>query len=136
MREYVLETENFRLSLSIDVFESDVEYASNAVMKVIVVSDGFSANTEMDIDVKEFAAFAEGLLNVYDTLKGETIIKEPFGHQQYVEFKGGKNGHITVEGYLRSISGTHGLRFENSFDQTYLRAFAKELAADFAKYKK
>ena len=55
--EYPLHTENFLLTIKPKVFEADIDLPSNTVLEVAIQSDGFSAHTTMDIDIKEFAKF-------------------------------------------------------------------------------
>ena len=129
---FTLHTEDFRLELSLQVFEADISYPENAILRIKVVSDGFSADTTMDIDGKAFAAFAKDLLRLYRTLSGTARLEEPYGTQDYLEFEAAARGGVLVRGSLHS-GGRGGYRqalsFENGFDQTFLRDFARELAA-------
>ena len=43
--KFMLESEQFSLSLDFQVFEPDVEYPSNTILSVCVSSSGFSAAT-------------------------------------------------------------------------------------------
>ena len=128
----VLETECFKLSLDFQVFESDISYPSNTILSVCVLSEGFSAFTTMDIDIKDVVSFCNELQKVYDSLSGEAKIHEPFGNRQYILFSGDKNGHIHISGTLSS-NGAKGfwqeLKFENIIDQTFLPEFIKNLVA-------
>ena len=134
MSEHILNTENFRLSISLNIFESDIEYSSNTIMTVTVTSGGFSAKADMDIDIKEFTAFASELSAVYDSLSGTATIKEPYGHQKFISFTADKTGYITVKGFLCDDLKNNELRFENSFDQTYLKPFSGQLCSAYSKY--
>ena len=128
----VLETECFKLSLDFQVFESDISYPSNTILSVCVLSEGFSASTAMDIDIKDVASFCANLQKIYDSLSGEAKIQEPFGNRQYILFSGDKKGHILISGTLNS-SGAKGfwqeLKFKNIIDQTHLPLFIKKLDA-------
>ena len=135
MFDYTLESNNFCLHLSLNVFENDIKYPSNTIMTVAVTSDSFSAKADMDIDIKEFAEFASQLQVVYDTLSGEATIKEPFGYQKYISFHADKTGHITVKGFLCDDMKNNELHFENSFDQTYLKKFSQKLFSAYTQYR-
>ena len=134
MPEHILIAENFRLSISMNIFESDIEYSSNTIMTVSVTNGGFSAKANMDIDIKEFAAFANKLSAVYDSLSGTATIKEPYGHQRFITFSADKAGYITVKGFLCDDLKNNELHFENSFDQTYLKPFSRQLCSAYSKY--
>ena len=135
----LLECENFSLSLDFQVFESDISYPSNTILSVSVSSEGFSASTTMDIDIKDIQTFCNELQKTYDSLKGEAKIQEPYGNQQYILFTGDKKGHIFVSGMLNS-NGANGfwqeLKFENCLDQTFLPQFLRKLTALSSKYTK
>lgn len=136
--KFCIHSTDFELSLQIHVFESDLKFPSNSILSVSVNSDGFSANADMDIDVKEFVRFADALSAIYTTLDGVATIEEPFGSRQFIKFSGNRTGHIFIHGRLDS-NGRKGfsqeLRFENYTDQTYLPDFIDELITFCAKYR-
>ena len=136
MSEHILESNNFCLRLSLNIFENDIEYSSNTIMTVFVTCNGFSAKADMDIDIKEFAEFSSKLMTVYQKLNGEASIKEPYGFEKYISFVADRTGHIVVKGYLCDDSWSNELRFETVFDQTYLKVFAEELTLTYSKYTK
>ena len=127
---FVLQSEDFSLSLTFKVFESDIAYPSNTIISVSVSSVGFSASTSMDVDIKAISKFCDALNKVYSTLKGNAKISEPFGNKQYIDFAGDGYGHILISGMLHS-NGAYGfsqeLKFENSIDQTYFPVFLKKI---------
>ena len=128
MIEYVLNTEKFHLSLCFDIYEDEFAYTVNTIMTVSVTSDGFSASADLDIDIKEFVKFAKELKKVYDSLNGSATIKEPYGYGEYISFiADNRTGHITVKGFICDDLRNNELRFENSFDQTYLKSFSSDL---------
>ena len=100
---FVLEGENFKLSLTFQVFESDIAYQINTIISVFVLSAGFSAYTSMDVDIKKISEFCNELNKLYSTLKGSTKILEPFGKQS-ICFSGDGLGHIHISGTLHSNS--------------------------------
>lgn len=136
MHEHILESDNFCLRLSLNVFESDIEYPVNTNMTVVVKCSGFSANSDMDIDIKKFAEFSNKLMTVYRDVEGEAEIKEPYGYEKYITFTADRTGHIVVKGYLCDDSRSNELRFETVFDQTYLKDFTEELAMTYSRYTK
>ena len=134
--KHILKTDNFEMSMDLEIFESDISYPTNTIMKAAVQSDEFSASTSMDIDIKEFAQFVFDLVNIYETLSGEAIIEEPYGVKMYISFSGNGRGHISVKGYLHSSNNGYEqqMEFENDIDQTYLRKFCYELNNSYEKY--
>lgn len=135
--EYQLNGENFLLIINPKVFEEDIRLPSNTALEVIVQSNGFSAHTAMDIDIKEFAKFALDLNHIYETLSGEARIEEPYGVRMYISFIGNGRGHIAVKGFLHREDGAGNeqrLEFENEVDQTCLKNFSCALLRDCKKY--
>ncbi|MBO5395584.1 MAG: hypothetical protein J6A97_01755 [Clostridia bacterium] len=136
--KYSIESTNFDVCLQLKVFEADIKYSSNTILTISVSSDGFCANTDMDIDIKEFVTFVDTLSSLYTTLNGIAIIQEPYGERQFIEFSADRSGHIGIRGKLSS-NGRGGfdqeLSFENSIDQTYLPDFINNLSSLCTKYR-
>ena len=130
--EHILKTETFLLSIKLQVFENDIKYPNNTIMSIKVESDGFSASTNMDINIKDFAKFTIDLCQIYETLSGEARIEEPYGMHMYLSFIGNGRGHISVKGYLTSCDQV--LEFKNDIDQTYLQEFCYNLKKAYCKY--
>lgn len=129
MEKYRLATDDFVLEMELKVFKEDIDLPVNSTLNIKVESDGFVALTSMDIDVREFHRFAHELLNVYNSLHGSAILKETYG-SNFIMFKAISNGHIHVNG----IADNHcrngyeqEFKFENEFDQTYLKDFVHEI---------
>ena len=131
MNTFTIESPDFTLRLQPKVFESDLRYPSNTIMTVFINSDGFSANGEMDLDIKRFKGFIKDLSALYSKLQGNAKIQEPYGYQQYIEFSGDRTGHIVIRGELHSMrpDHRHTLQFENDVDQTYLPPFINALTS-------
>ncbi|MDO5601381.1 MAG: hypothetical protein Q4G07_01300 [Oscillospiraceae bacterium] len=124
------------MEFELEIFETDIKYAENTILNINVCSNGFSAVTAMDIDIKGFAIFAKRLLELYQSLSGEAKLEEPYG-SKYIEFEAATGGHIMVKGKLHNgYQNGHfqELYFENEFDQTYLQTFANELFAEHHHY--
>lgn len=133
---FVLESENFRLSLDFQIFEEDIPHPVNTTLSIHISSEGFSAATIMDIDIKDVPIFCKNLKNIYASLLGTAKIQEPFG-KQHLLFTGDNRGHIAVSGHLHS-SGMCGfwqeLKFENAIDQTFLPPFLEYLTSISQKF--
>lgn len=136
--EYSIKSAAFDICFRIKVFETDIAYTSNTILTISVNSDGYCANADMDIDIKEFVAFADSLSSLYKTLNGTALIQEPYGERQFVEFSAVRSGHIRIRGELSS-NGRNGfvqkLNFENCIDQSYLPDFIKNLSLLCAEYR-
>ena len=135
--EYQINTEKFLLAIKPKVFTGDILCFSNTLLDVTVQSDGFSANTTMDINIKEFAKFAMGLTHIYETLSGEARIEEPYGRHMYISFIGNGRGQIAIKGSLNreNCNGNEqSLKFENDIDQTCLKYFSHALLNDYKQY--
>lgn len=127
--EYKLESNTFSLVLNPNIYYSDIQIPANTSLKITLKSSGFCAQTSMDIDIKEFKVFISEIEKLYNTLKGNAEMTEPYG-KQHIKFSADRTGHIYVTGMLSS-NGSDGyfqsLEFENSFDQTYLKSFVYSL---------
>lgn len=135
--EYKLESEEFVLSISPQIFETDINYPCNTILEVEIWSSGFSGKTTMDIDIKELAKFADDLLKLYENLTGEAQIHEVYGTQMQITFSGNGRGHINIKGYLQNynrLGNEQNLSFENDIDQTCLREFCYNLNNSLGKY--
>ena len=77
--EYSIKSADFDICFLLKVFETDIAYTSNTILTISVNSDGFCANTDMDIDIKELVAFVDSLSSLYKTLNGAALIQEPYG---------------------------------------------------------
>ncbi|MGM9972913.1 MAG: hypothetical protein ACI33K_02585 [Clostridiaceae bacterium] len=135
--EHKLIAESFIIKLDIYVFESDISYPVNTSLKIFVESNGFSAATNMDIDIKDLAGFAIGLRKLYYSLKGSARLQEPYGSHNYFEFLGIEKEYINVNGSLKSCSESgfiQELNFSNKINQSYLKDFQEKLSASYQEY--
>lgn len=136
--EHTIKSPDFDLCLQLKIYEADIACPSNTILTISLRSDGFSANANMDVDIKEFVTFVDSLSSLYTTLKGVAILQEPFDKQQFIEFRADRSGHICIRGRLNS-NGRKGfvqeLSFENRIDQTYLPDFIKSLSLFCTKYR-
>ena len=137
---YSIISEIFRLELKPEVNEEDLSYPVNTDLHIIISSSGFSVkDATMEIDVKALAAFSCALNELYETLTGTAELREPYGAQDYLRFSADRGGRIRVKGKIHGLdsnSHTQTLVFENEFDQTFLKDFAKKLSADYQSYLK
>ena len=129
---YSITTERFSLQLEAEVHEEDLLEPLNTMLVLSVTSDNYSAEcVQLDADVYELASFATQLNALYEQLEGEAKFTDAYGSCYFV-FTAQRGGHIKVEGNIQSERPkVHSLTFENSFDQTFLRDFAKGLYKDF-----
>lgn len=128
MKKYLIKTNDFALEMELKVFDKDVNIPTNSILNVKINSCNFSAVTTMDIDIKMFQTFAKKLFNVYASLKGFAELKETYGNN-FIMFKAMSNGHINVNGIVNNHCRNgyeQELKFENEFDQTYLKEFVNE----------
>ena len=129
MKNYILKTNDFTLEFELKVFDKDVNIPTNSILNIKINSDNFGAITTMDIDIKLFQKFAKELFDVYTTLKGYARLKETYGNN-FIIFKAMPNGHIYVNGIVNNLCRNgyeQELKFENEFDQTYLKDFVTEI---------
>ena len=126
-----LTSPGFRLALHVQFLPKDTAGPFNAIVTLSVESEGFAGRGDLDcMDGKQLLAFANELQALYATLTGTVRLEEPYGYRNYLEFSGDGHGHIKAEGRLR-VYGHSGiiqeLRFENQFDQSYLKPFSQAL---------
>ena len=129
MKSYKLITDNFKLEIELKIYEKDIEIPTNSTLNLKIDSDNFTAITTMDIDINSFINFASELLNIYNSLNGAIRLEESYG-DNYIEFNVNHSGHIFVRGVVNNLcrnGHTQELKFENEFDQTYLKDFVKEI---------
>lgn len=131
MKMYRLKTENFIFEFELNVYDKDKSIPINSILSLRLESDGFTASSSFDIDIKDFCAFVKNLKNLYNSLNGVAKLED---FHNYIEFSGNGNGYIKVNGVINS-NGRNGfeqeLHFENEFDQTYLLEFSDRLFKDF-----
>lgn len=136
---HILNAENFHLELDVDILDYSATYALpvNALLSISVSSDGFSAATYMDVDVRSFATFCDNLYRLCRELRGTAAIHEVFVEENGIEFTGDGDGLILVSGRLNN-HWRDGLKqelsFENTFGQPCLCNFACELYDTYHSY--
>lgn len=59
--KHIIETENFFVCIEPEIFEADINLSTNTILKIDVNSDGFTASTTMDIDIKDLAKLGKDL---------------------------------------------------------------------------
>lgn len=114
-----------------------IKIIKNTILKIDVKSNGFTASTTMDIDIKDLAKLGKDLCQIYETLQGNARLEESYGQHMYMSFVGNNRGHIAIKGYLHKgdrIGSEQVLEFENDVDQTCLRPFYLELLSNYEKY--
>lgn len=134
MPTHIIDADNFKLKINLKIYESDIQLPVNTTMSISVTSGNFSASSNMDIDIKQFALFSKDLKGIYEDLNGTAKIEEPYGCHQYISFTAIKGGHIVVQGYLCDDLQENEIFFNNEFDQTIIKTFADELVYSYLKY--
>ena len=128
----ILNTEKFKLELVIEYYK-EAEY-EDCVLNLKVESEGFAASTSFEVYRKSFFYFVKNLKNMYDSLDGNAKIEDAYEGRGYIEFASDSTGHINIKGLLISPLHNQELKFENEFDQTYLRDFVSDLCSTYQEY--
>ena len=109
---FVLKNEDFCLSLDFQVFQADISSPSNTILSVYIASNGFSAATTMDIDIKQLPVFCNDLKAIYNTLQGEAKIQDALRQSAIYFFCWRaiwaycRIGRLTFEWIERVLAGT------------------------------
>lgn len=113
-----IEASFFKLNLWPKVYKGASPYNMN--LRVQVLSNNFSANTEIDTGTLQFVEFIHQLLKMYNSLSG---MAELIGNDgQKIVFEATKTGHIKIIGNLRRflMEEEFKLDFSVEVDQTDL----------------
>lgn len=113
-----IEASFFKLNLWPKVYKGASPYNMN--LRVQVLSNNFSANTEIDTGTLQFDEFIHQLLRMYNSLSG---MAELIGNDgQKIVFEATKTGHIKIIGNLRRflMEEEFKLDFSVEVDQTDL----------------
>lgn len=62
--KHIIETENFFVCIEPEIFEADINLSTNTILKIDVKSNGFTASTTMDIDIKDLAKLGKDLCQI------------------------------------------------------------------------
>ena len=134
MNTYRLESENFRLELNPVSYENELDSPVNTAIGVKLSSYGFSAESELLVNVRMLKSFAVDLKQMFEELQGSARIEEPYGEKSFIEFTLATGGHIKVKGAIDNKAAygyTQSLSFENEIDQTHLKDFCEKLFTDY-----
>ena len=113
-----IEASFFKLNLWPKVYKGASPYNMN--LRVQVLSNNFSANTEIDTGTLQFDEFIHQLPRMYNSLSG---MAELIGNDgQKIVFEAAKTGHIKIIGNLRRflMEEEFKLDFSVEVDQTDL----------------
>ena len=141
MAGHVLQAGDFRLEFDAAIFDSDIDSPVNAYLFVRVKNDDYCGSAQLEIDIKQFAAFVTALKGVYDSLKGSARLAEPYGNSGEITFAAETLGHISVSGYIgsqqfRNSLKTNKLYFHAEFDQTFMQPFLNGLVKEYSHYER
>lgn len=112
-------TNGFKLEIDTQVYDGPSAY--NAIIHVSVESKSFSAKSVIDSGTLQIEAFKEQIIDVYDNLRGEAVLKG-LGGQKLV-FISTKTGHIKICVDLQQTNSDEDfkLSFSVEIDQTDLK---------------
>ena len=132
MKQYELKTEDFYLNIEADFSKNNCIEDDREDILLQVKSSAFSAYIYSFICKSDFISFVFNLNQLYESLEGSVKLEERY-EGNFIEFTALATGYIKVRGELHTLDFKHKLEFENQFDQTYLREFAKKLYQDYKK---
>lgn len=125
--DYILKCDDFSIMFHQIVFyKEDIKLNGpvSGTVSLSVKTDKYEAKSSLDLHHKDFVKFFNDLIELWKSLKSETIIiKEPYGYQQYIEIKSSK-GKFIIKGKLVDV-GNRSFRidFEQVLDQSYMIDF-------------
>lgn len=125
--DYILKCDDFSIMFHRIVFyKEDIKLNGpiSGTVSVSVKSDKYAAKSSLDLHHKDFVKFFNDLIELWKSLKSETIIiKEPYGYQQYIEIKS-SNGKFIIKGRLVDVENrSFRIDFEQVLDQSYMIDF-------------
>ena len=90
---------DFSLTIKPQLFSDD----PCCILNISVASDDFSARANLDVFKKDYLSFIIDVINMYERVRGDALIKESYGNEQYIKFHmDATTGHIQVKGALSS----------------------------------
>lgn len=112
-------TNGLKLEIYTQVYDGPSAY--NAIIYVSVESKSFSAKSVIDSGALQIESFKEQIVDVYDNLRGEAVLKG-LGGQKLV-FIASKTGHIKICGELQQFNSDEDfkLSFSVEIDQSDLK---------------
>ncbi len=127
--EYHLQTPELLLSLTPEIFPSDLPDALDLTLHVRVACNGFSGYGEMDLTTGDLVAFSASLSALYETLSGQAVLKEPYG-DMHLTFTSTPRGHIHLSGIISQMgqAGEQSIVFATDLEQSDLHTFCNTLA--------
>ena len=128
----LISSENFKFDFTIELCELNEEKNGNpynSSVSIKVESDGFCGMTETTISAKNLRLFLANLTEMYNTLQGETVLKN-LDYGSNLKIRCDKLGKFHFEGTIINDSFQQ-LQFNNIIDQTYMQDFIKNLLSEF-----
>ena len=128
----LISSENFKFDFTIELCDLNEEKNGNpynSSVSIKVESDGFCGMTEKTISSKNLRLFLANLTEMYNTLQGETVLKN-LDYGSNLKIRCDKLGKFHFEGTIINDSFQQ-LQFNNIIDQTYMQDFIKNLLSEF-----
>jgi hypothetical protein len=111
-------------------YKKDIEMGApiNGTIHISIESHKYSAKSYLDLDYKKFVQFFDDLAKLWSSLeKGEVILQEPYGYNQFVRFYG-ENGKFEVTGKLVDVDfQNYSIEFREVIDQSYMNGFINQI---------
>jgi len=129
----MFELQGSNLLLKIDdiySYKDDVKLGvpNNGFFTLTVETKLYKGISKLEIDIKDLQLFFSDVIHLWTTLnKGEAIIKEPFGYNQYLQFKS-NGGFFDITGEICDVDGcSYKMTFFERLDQSYLNSFINQI---------
>ena len=119
---FELQGSNFLLKLDeIYGYRDDIKIGTptNGFVTISIESNIYKGISELEIDIEDLQLFFSEVINLWTTLnKGESIIKEAFGYNQYIRFKSFE-GKFEITGEICDVDGgSFKMKFYEILDQS------------------
>lgn len=131
--DYILNRDDFSIMFyDINFYKSDIKIDAPILgtIRISIKSDKYAAKSYLDVSHKDFISFFNNIVDLWNSLKsGKSIIKEPYGYEQYIEFIC-SNGKFMIKGKLLDVD-FHNFRieFEELVDQSYMNDFIQSISS-------
>ena len=134
--ECILNHGDFTLTISWNVYESDLNFPVNTTACISVSDRNFSCRASMDLNAEGAAMFSKDLSSLYKNLSGKAVLRQPYGSEMFISFEACPHGHICIKGRLDMLNDRDScsIEFTKTVDETSLKSFSLENEAFLSKY--
>ena len=131
--DYILNRDDFSIMFyDINFYKSDIKIDApiSGTIRISIKSDKYAAKSYLDVSHKDFISFFNNIVDLWNSLKpGKSIIKEPYGYEQYIEFIC-SNGKFMIKGKLLDVDFQNfRIEFEEVVDQSYMNDFIQSISS-------